>query len=133
MQSGDPVTKSRIGCVRASFTAAVAIMLFGCASQPKTLYYWGDYQPQVYAYFKGDGASAQQQQQALEQIAVKAHAKGAALPPGFNAHLGLLYLREGQPAQARSAFMAEEAEFPESKPYMDFLIGNLNRTQANAQ
>lgn len=118
----------RTGCV-----VAALLLLFGCATQPKPLYYWGDYQPQLYAYFQGDGQSPEQQREALEKTAAKASAKGEALPPGFHAHLGLLYLRTGQPAQARTAFLAEEAEFPESKPYMDFLIGNLNRTQASAQ
>lgn len=112
---------------------ALGAMLAGCAAQPKPLYYWGDYQPALYAYFKGDGASPDKQRLALEQTAEKARAKGEALPPGFNAHLGLLYLRAGEPAQARLAFQAEEAEFPESKPYMDFLLRNMNPAQAAVQ
>ncbi|NKF22130.1 DUF4810 domain-containing protein [Solimonas marina] len=118
--------------LRAGLAVAATLLLFGCAAQPKPLYYWGSYQPQLYAYFQGDGKSPEQQRTALEKTAAKANAKGEALPPGFHAHLGLLYLRMGQPAQARTAFLAEEAEFPESKPYMDFLIGNLNRSQASA-
>lgn len=127
------MTVSTTTLVRAGLAVATTLMLFGCATQTKPLYYWGDYQPQLYAYFQGDGNSPEQQREALEKTAIQASAKGAALPPGFHAHLGLLYLRMGQPGQARTAFLAEEAQFPESKPYMDFLIGNLNRTQAGAQ
>lgn len=104
------------------------MLLCGCATQPRNLYYWGDYQPQVYNYFKGDGQSPQQQLDKLERTAQKAQARGEALPPGFNAHLGLLYLKNGDAGRAQQAFMAEEAQFPESKPYMDFLLKNFEST-----
>lgn len=104
----------------------VAAALAGCAAAPKQLYHWGDYQPQVYAYLRGEGSSVEEQKAKLEITAQQAQAKGAALPPGFNAHLGLLYLQGGQTDLARSAFVNEEAQFPESKPYMDFLIRKLD-------
>lgn len=109
---------------RAGAAAALtlALALAGCATPSRSLYYWGDYQPQVYAYFKGDGESPEAQRTKLEATAQQAQAKGEALPPGFHAHLGLLYLKAGQVEQARRAFQTEEAQFPESKPYMDFLL-----------
>lgn len=106
---------------------AVAL-LTGCATQPKSLYYWGDYQPSVYGYFKGDGTGSPEEQIIkLEATSQRAHAEGEALPPGFNAHLGLLYLKAGRVDQAQQAFRTEEAEFPESKPYMDFLLSKFNQ------
>ncbi|MGQ0698852.1 MAG: DUF4810 domain-containing protein [Panacagrimonas sp.] len=108
----------------------LASALAGCATKPQPLYHWGDYQPQVYAYFKGDGESPEAQQSKLEATAQQAQAKGAALPPGFNAHLGLLYLKAGQADKARTAFRTEEAQFPESKPYMDFLLKNFDAPKA---
>lgn len=108
--------------------------LSGCATSPQTLYYWGDYQPQVYAYFKGESQNREAQQAALQQAAQKAAAEGKALPPGFNAHLGLLYLKAGQPEKAQTAFRTEEVSFPESRAYIDFLLENFNRqTTSSAQ
>lgn len=110
----------------ASLAGGAAILLAGCVTQAKPLYYWGDYQPAVYDYFKGDGSASPEEQIArLELTAQQAHSRGDALPPGFNAHLGLLYLKAGRLDQARQAFRTEEAEFPESKPYMDFFLVKL--------
>lgn len=100
----------------------LATMLTACVQQPKPLYHWGNYQPQVYNYFKGDGEPIDKQLVELEATVQKAQAKGEHLPPGFNAHLGLLYLKSGQVDRAQQAFRTEEAAFPESKPYMDFLL-----------
>ncbi|WP_205527251.1 DUF4810 domain-containing protein [Solimonas sp. K1W22B-7] len=113
------------GIRRAGHGLAVllAATLAGCVTPQKTLYYWGDYQPVVYSHFKGDSPEAQQVR--LEQIAQRAQSRGEALPPGFNAHLGLLYLNTGQLDKARGAFEAEETLFPEAKPYMDFLLARL--------
>ena len=95
-------------------------LLSGCVTPEKPLYYWGDYQPVVYSHFKGDSPEAQRVK--LEQTAHLAQSRGEAVPPGFNAHLGLLYLNTGQLDRAQGAFQAEATLFPESKPYMDFLL-----------
>lgn len=98
----------------------VAALLSGCVTPEPPLYYWGDYQPVVYSHFKGEAPEAQRAR--LEQTAHRAQSNGQAVPPGFNAHLGLLYLNTGQLDRAQGAFQAEAALFPESKPYMDFLL-----------
>jgi hypothetical protein len=108
--------------------AVLTIVLTGCVTQPQSLYYWDDYQPAVYSYFKGDGTGSPEQQIiTLEASAERARAQGAALPPGFNAHLGLLYLKTGKTGQAQQAFRTEEAQFPESKPYMDYLLSKFKQ------
>lgn len=104
-------------------TGAIAgAALSGCATQPSTLYHWGNYQPAVWSYFKGDDKGPEAQQASMEKTLQEAQAKGKALPPGFQAHLGLLYLKMGHADKAQLAFQTEEAHFPESKPYMDFLL-----------
>lgn len=108
---------------RAALVIAAAAALSGCVTPPKTLYYWGDYQPVVYSHFKGDAAEAQQVK--LEQTAHLAQSRGEAVPPGFNAHLGLLYLHTGQLDKAKGAFETEAVLFPESKPYMNFLLSKF--------
>ncbi|MDN7892534.1 DUF4810 domain-containing protein [Burkholderia cepacia] len=100
---------------------AAAMLLAGCAA-PTTppLYQWNGYQPQVYEYFKGQ-SSPQQQIDALEKALQEIRAKGNKPPPGFHAHLGMLYASVGNGQQATQSFEAEKALFPESAPYMDFL------------
>lgn len=102
-------------------------LMTGCVSQPQSLYYWGGYQEQVYAHFKGDGSSPQEQVAALEACLQEARAKDRALPPGFHAHLGMLYAELGKPDQVRQQFETEKTLFPESAPYMDLLLNNANK------
>ncbi len=101
-------------------------VLTGCAQAPKPLYHWGGYQAQVYEHLKGDGADAQAQARLLETQQVDARAAGAALPPGFRAHLGMLYLQLGRVDEARQQWEAEKSNFPESTVYMDFLLKRLD-------
>ena len=99
---------------------ALLIALAGCASKP-ALYEWGDYQPQVYAYFQGEGG-VETQLIALEADLQKMRAVGKNPPPGFHAHLGLLYSHLGKVDQMVQAFRTEKALYPESGAYMDFLL-----------
>ncbi|MCC8391530.1 DUF4810 domain-containing protein [Paraburkholderia sp. MMS20-SJTR3] len=101
---------------------ALAALLGGCAAQqPVSLYRWDGYQPQVYEYFKGQ-SSPEQQIDALEKALQTITAKGATPPPGFHAHLGMLYASVGKGQQAEQQFVAERQLFPESSTYMDFLL-----------
>lgn len=111
--------------IRVALASALlgSLLLTGCANQPKPLYYWGDYQPQVYEYFKGaEGKGQEEQIAALEETLQKARATDAALPPGYHAHLGLLYLKTGKLDQVKQQLETERSNFPESAAYMDFLL-----------
>ncbi|MCA8238064.1 DUF4810 domain-containing protein [Burkholderia cenocepacia] len=99
---------------------AAALLLAGCASSPP-LYQWTGYQPQVYEYFKGQ-KSPQEQIDALEKALQDIRAKGHTPPPGFHAHLGMLYASIGSEQQAEQELQAEKQLFPESAAYMDFLL-----------
>lgn len=99
----------------------------GCATRAKPLYYWGEYQPQVYEYFKGDGNSPEQQIAKLEETVQKARATDAMLPPGYHAHLGLLYMKTGKEDQVKQQFETEKTLFPESAPFMDFLLNKFKK------
>jgi len=97
----------------------VASCLSGCA-KPPTLYAWESYEPQVYAYLKGESREAQIK--ALERDQEKIAASGKTAPPGFYAHLGLLYAETGNDAKAITCFTTEKTRFPEATAYMDFLL-----------
>lgn len=97
------------------------VLLAGCATSPKTLYQWEGYQPQVYEYFKGEKGT-QEQISVLEQDLQKIRAKGNMPPPGYHAHLGMLYASLGKDDQVVQEFETEKTLFPESSIYMDFLM-----------
>lgn len=97
------------------------VVLAGCATPPKTLYQWESYQPQVYEYFKGE-KGVQEQISILEQDLQKIRAKGNMPPPGYHAHLGMLYASLGKDEQVVQEFETEKMLFPESSSYMNFLM-----------
>ncbi|MDF3831711.1 DUF4810 domain-containing protein [Cupriavidus basilensis] len=101
-----------------------SVLLAGCAA-PKSLYQWESYQPQVYEYFKGE--SKQAQVEALERDLQKITAAGSKAPPGYHAHLGLLYADIGKDDQMVQQFQTEKTLFPESATYVDFLLKNVKR------
>lgn len=102
-----------------------AALLTGCAgNQTPQLYHWEAYQPQVYEHFKHE-TGPQEQIAALEASLQKARAADRSPPPGFHAHLGMLYAEVGKADQVRQQFETEKALFPESAAYMDFLMRNV--------
>ncbi|PLP98749.1 DUF4810 domain-containing protein [Cupriavidus pauculus] len=101
---------------------SAAGLLAGCAG-PQPMYQWEGYQAQVYEYFKGESKEAQIT--ALEGGLQKIKAKGGVVPPGYHAQLGMLYLDVGKGDQMVKEFQTEKTLFPESTPYMDFLLRNV--------
>ncbi|MFD4838218.1 DUF4810 domain-containing protein [Achromobacter sp. NPDC058515] len=110
--------------------AALAGLLSACVQQPKPMYSWQAYQPSVYAYLKDDGADYAVQAQALEKNVETARSANVELPPGFRAHLGMLYLKLGDGNKGVEQLQGEKAAFPESSPFMDFLMRNAGKPQA---
>lgn len=96
-------------------------LLAGCQSAPG-LYQWEGYQPQVYSYLKGQNQGVEAQIIVLEAGLQKIRAKGAMPPPGYHAHLGLLYSVLGKDDQMVQQFETEMTLFPESRAYMEFLL-----------
>jgi hypothetical protein len=108
--------------------AALVSVLAGCAHPPRPpLYLWENFPRQQYdTLLKTDGGVDAEQIVQLQAQAEKARAGGAALPPGFRAHLGMLQLNAGNPAEARQLWVAEKTAFPESTPYIDQLLKRLD-------
>jgi hypothetical protein len=104
---------------------AGATMLSACQTAPKTLYQWEGYQPQVYQHFKG--GSPDQQIAVLEKDLQTIDAKGNLPPPGYHAHLGLLYALAGRQDEVVTQFAMEKKLFPESAAYMDFLLKSAKK------
>ena len=109
------------------FAAAMAMgsVLVGCAPAAPRLYHWEGFQDQLYEYFNADKSGPEEQLRVLDAQAQKARGRGAALPPGFRAHLAMIYLRLGRDGEAKQELEAEKTNFPESAQYMDFLLKRM--------
>lgn len=125
--------------IRPACLAFIAILLAGCARGEPTLYLWGSFPTQQYRYLLHEDLTVDEQIRELEALAEQA---GAAhpilpagfrtLPPGFRAHLGMLYLEAGNPQRTRELWLAEKAAFPESAPFIDGqLLGKLDAAITN--
>ena len=100
-----------------------AICFSACANMPGPLYSWGNYEDKIYAYLQGESPSAQIS--ALQNDLLKIEKKGKKPPPGYYAHLGMLYAEAGDRGQAVSCFIVEKTRFPESAVFMDYLLARL--------
>ena len=104
---------------------AAAFLVTGCASS-KNLYYWGSYEGQVYNMYVEPGeAPPERQIEMMEADIERARSKGKPLPPGFRAHLGMLYYQTGRFELARQSFQAEKDTFPESTVLMNRFIKRM--------
>lgn len=101
----------------------VAVLSFsGCAAN-KNLYNWGSYEPQVYSYFKGDAPDKQVLE--LEKLLGEINAKGNFPPPGFYAHLGMLYSKIGRESEVMGMFELEKKTYPESAVFINNIINGF--------
>lgn len=107
---------------------AGTLLLSGCASGPQPIYYWGDYQPLLFGHFTKE-KGPEEQIAALEAGIEKARSVGKPVPPGYHAHLGLLYAQGEHADQMQKYFEAEKALFPEGTTYVDFLLRKFKQPQ----
>ena len=110
--------------------ALFAILLVGCgnAGGPRSLYYWdGTYSSSLYSYLNEDG-DATEQISRLENLVQTSTQRGYKVAPGLYAHLGLLYLNNGNLGVANANFDKEVENFPESKEFINFIKGSKNLT-----
>ena len=110
--------------------ALFAILLVGCgnAGGPRSLYYWdGTYSSSLYSYLNEDG-DATEQISRLENLVQTSTQRGYKVAPGLYAHLGLLYLNNGNLGAANANFDKEVENFPESREFINFIKGSKNLT-----
>ena len=113
--------------IRVCGVLVLSAVLTGCATKPTSLYQWEGYQTNVNAHFRGDKVSPDAQAQLMEADLQKIKATGGVVPPGFQAHLGLLYGNQGRLDQFAQQMQAEKKQFPESEAFMDFLLRNFKK------
>ena len=103
---------------RYSIYAFAILALSACADQ--SLYYWGNYEDQVYKYYN-DGQLSELIDN-MEATKIEAGEKGKPLPPTFYAHLGLLYQKTGQAGKFQELMKLESNSFPEGSEFSNFLL-----------
>jgi len=113
--------------IRLATLLAVTLTLGACANKPPALYSWQGYQANLDAYFRANSLSPDAQAQLMEQDLQKIRASGLAVPPGYHAHLGLLYGEQGDVDKFAQQVALEKSKFPESETFMDFLMRKLKK------
>jgi hypothetical protein len=102
----------------------LALSVSACKTT-EPLYYHGAYNQAVYAYFKAEDTTLEEQINILQQTIQAAANAGKPVGPGVHAHLGLLYFDTGNADLGKQHFEQEKVLFPESVKYLDFLLTSL--------
>lgn len=110
-----------LGHLKVVTLLSAACVLAAC-SGPKSLYYWGDYNNVVYDYYAEPGEFGEQEAR-LMKIIENANAVNQQVGPGVYGQLGLVQLKQGKESEAQASFEKEQALYPESTAFMQFLQG----------
>ena len=117
--------------IKLTCLALFALLLAGCnqPDTPRSLYYWdGTYNNALYTYLN-EGSDVNEQISHLENLVQTSIQKGYKVAPGLYAHLGLLYLNNGNLGVANVNFDKEVQNFPESREFINFIKGSRNLVQ----
>ncbi|HDR1022664.1 TPA: DUF4810 domain-containing protein [Pasteurella multocida] len=110
-----------LGHLKVVTLLSAACVLAAC-SGPKGLYYWGDYNNVVYDYYEEPGEFGEQEAR-LMKIIEKANEINQQVGPGIYGQLGLVQLKQGKESEAQASFEQEQALYPESTAFIQFLQG----------
>ena len=108
-------------------TLALILLVSGCAARTPPLYQWGQYQGNLDSYFRADSVGLDSQIQLVEQDLQKIKMINSAVPPGYTAHLGLLYAQQGRIDKFAELLLEEKRRFPEAEVFVDFLLRNFKK------
>ncbi len=121
--------RQRLSMSAVALIALAALCALGGCAKPKApdLYGWNGYEKNLDTYFRGDRESLDAQAQMMEADLEKIRSAGKATPPGYRAHLGLLYGKQGDMARFQEHLEAEKQVFPESETFIDFLLRKFKK------
>lgn len=107
----------------------ISLFLVACQNQSRhnDLYYWGDYQDSVYAYFNQEDLVAQEGN--LTKIIEKTKELNKPVAPGVYAQLGLVLLKQHKTSEAGHYFNLEQQLYPESAKLIQFLQNNYKKSR----
>lgn len=108
--------------------ALLSVLITGCATTQSSLYHWGHYEQLLYdAYNRPDKAEPELQIEKLTQDIEDAQGAGKRVPPGIYAHLGYLFIAQGNRDQSMAAFLKEKELYPESAVFIDGIMARLTK------
>lgn len=110
--------------MKRSYIAFGLLLCFlgGCASQ--NLYYWGRYELSVYDRLaKNNEEGPVKHIEWLQEDIAYSDKKGLQLPPGFHAHLAMLYSEVGNGGLAQEHLAKEKQLYPESTTMISMFQG----------
>jgi len=108
------------------FLLILFCLVMGCA--PASLYQWGEYEDFLYKrYNKPGSVTTQEEILSLENHLEQTYSKKLLPPPGYHAHLGFLYISDGQYSRAIEHFNVEKKLFPESTHFINGLIERMKK------
>lgn len=125
-----PITPNKQACRRASYAVMLMALLAlsGCANNKvPQLYGWNGYEKNIDTYFRGDREALDTQAKLMESDLEKMRGAGKAVPPGYQAHLGLLYGKQGDMARFQEHLDTEKKAYPESETFIDFLLRKFKK------
>ncbi len=97
------------------------------ACVPQEGYYWGEYEPRLYAYYR-DPEALEPLMADLESTLAEGE-ETQRVPPGLYAEYGYFLMIKNQHGEAIAYFNKEKTTWPESTVLMDKMIGFANSTR----
>lgn len=124
-----------------AFVLLIAVAVIGGACAPQQKYHWGNYEEELYGYYK-DPEQLEAFMEALGQAIANAEEgqkegpsldgkNPAILAPGLYAEYGYLLMIKNQPSEARRYFVREKETWPESAVLMEKMIAVIDRSSAS--
>ena len=111
---------------------ATGLLVFalGCGAVgclPQTTYYWGNYENDLYAYYKSPQSPEDHEEYVgkLSILITKGERKGKNVPPGIYAEYGYALYKQEHYKEAIVFFEKERAQWPEAVILMDRVIKNV--------
>ena len=108
----------------------VTLLLTGCQTAVRPLYYWGQYEGMLYQAYKNPGkAGPAEQVEKLKEDLAKSAAQNLQPNPGLHAQLGYALYQLGRTEEAQQEFAAEKALFPESSVFIDRMLAKMQEAK----
>lgn len=107
---------------------ALSVMLFAsCVSAPPTLYNWSTYETASYKYLKNADEASLTELMTVYETIINGQEKTIrqTVPPGICADYGYFLLKAGKINEGKAMLKKEIELYPESKKYIDKIMGAI--------
>jgi hypothetical protein len=102
------------------------LLLASCVSVPKSLYIWGNYQEQTYAYIKdATDKSLEELLNTYQTLVEKQQGSRKTVPPGICADYGYLLYKQGKTQEGLALLEKEIVLYPEATVFISRIIKKL--------